>query len=158
MITKTRLPLDPAVLARSIDPAPYARSALTAAGLTRIQQQVLDYVRIFTVMNDQLPPASAIAEAFGWASNNAAYEHLAKLEAAGHLARNELGNLMLSTPSRKQAAPMQLHALQRLAEDLINPEELGFAATPEIRDRARIALGLRATEFKPLISTHGASA
>jgi hypothetical protein len=53
---------------------------------------------------------------------------------------------------------MQLRALQRLAEDLLNPEELGHAATAEIRDRARIALGLRAVEFKPLITTHGAHA
>jgi hypothetical protein len=53
---------------------------------------------------------------------------------------------------------MQLRALQRLAEDLLNPEELGHAATTEIRDRARIALGLRAVEFKPLITTHGAHA
>ena len=152
------IPADPAVLERSIDPAPYARSALTASGLTRIQQQVLDYVRIFVVMNDQLPPAATIAHAFGWASANSAHEHLVKLEAAGHLARNELGNIMLAIPSRHHAAPMQLRALQRLAEDLLNPEELGHAATTEIRDRARIALGLRAVEFKPLIATHGAHA
>lgn len=152
------IPADPAVLERSIDPAPYARSALAASGLTRIQQQVLDYVRIFVVMNDQLPPAATIAEAFGWASANAAHEHLVKLEAAGHLARNELGNIMLAIPSRHHAAPMQLRALQRLAEDLLNPEQLGHAATAEIRDRARIALGLRAVEFKPLIATHGAHA
>jgi hypothetical protein len=88
----------------------------------------------------------------------AAHEHLVKLEAAGHLARNELGNVMLATPSRKHAAPMQLRALQILAEDLLNPEQLGHAATAEIRDRARIALGLRAVEFKPLITTHGAHA
>lgn len=157
-MTANQVPADPAVLERSIDPAPYARSALTGSGLTRIQQQVLDYVRIFVVMNDQLPPAATVAHAFGWASANSAHEHLVKLEAAGHLARNELGNIMLATPSRKHAAPMQLRALQRLAEDLLNPEELGHAVSPEIRDRARIALGMRAVEFKPLIASHGAAA
>lgn len=158
MTATTRIPADPAVLERSIDPAPYTRTALTGSGLTRIQQQVLDYVRIFVVMNDQLPPAATIANAFGWASANSAHEHLVKLEAAGHLGRNELGNLMLATPARKHAAPMQLRALQRLAEDLLNPEEMGHAVTPEVRDRARIALGMRAVEFRPLIATHGAAA
>ena len=70
------------------DPAPHAPSNPTHTGLTRIQAQVLDYLRIFCVMNDQLPPCATIAHAFGWASANAAHHHLANLEGAGHLARN----------------------------------------------------------------------
>lgn len=115
-------------------------------GITRQQQCALDYVRIFAVTNDQLPPMTTIAEAFGWASPNAASDHMKALERAGHLARNELGNLMLASPARNACAPMQMRALQQLAEDLIHPEQFGWAVTPEIRDRARLALGMKACE------------
>lgn len=37
-----------------------------------------------------------------------------------------------------------------LANALLDPERLGHAATPEIRDRARLALGRNAVEAKPL--------
>lgn len=36
--------------------------------------------------------------------------------------------------------------LASLAADLLNPEQLGFSVTPEVRDRARIALGMPAVE------------
>jgi len=40
-----------------------------------------------------------------------------------------------------------------LCKDLLNPEALGFSATNEIRDRARMAIGLRAVEHKPFLQT-----
>ena len=132
--------------------------ALTRAGLTRQQQCVLDYVRIFAVMNDQLPPHATIADAFGWSSPNAATDHLKALERTGHLARNELGNLMLASPDRNRAAPMQLRELQQLAEDLIHPEQFGWSVTPEIRDRAREALGMKACETQAVqVASYGAA-
>lgn len=36
-----------------------------------------------------------------------------------------------------------------LAYALLDPEQLGHAATPEIRDRARVALGRQPVEFTP---------
>lgn len=36
--------------------------------------------------------------------------------------------------------------LVQLADELLQPEGLGFACTPEVRDRARIARGLPAVE------------
>ena len=55
---------------------------------------------VATVMTSHiLVPAldpSAIAGAFGFASNNAASDHLARLEAKGRLKRNEIRKLMLA--------------------------------------------------------------
>ncbi len=159
MTTQAIPQADPAVLARSVIPGRKAQSNLNRNGLTRQQQNVLDYVRIFVTMNDQLPPYATIAEAFGWHSPNAAHDHLKALEHAGHLTRNELGNLMLASPARNFSAPMQLRKLQQLAEDLLHPEELGWAATPEIRDRARQALGMNACETAAAqVASYGAPA
>ena len=142
-MTTTTPTAGPFVQTHSTTPPPHA---LTRAGLTRQQQCVLDYVRIFFAMNDQLPPMHTIANAFGYFNPNAAADHVKALERAGHLARNELGNLMLASPARNFAAPMQLRELQQLAEDLIHPEQFGWSVTPEIRDRARVALGMKACE------------
>lgn len=113
-----------------------------AAELTPLQQHVLDYLRAFLRYNDQLPPCIAIAEAFGWASGNAAGTHLAALEKKGHLTRNELGHLMLADRSHADAAEhyAQLVALRTLASDLLHPEALGHAVSVEVRERARAAL------------------
>jgi hypothetical protein len=43
-------------------------------------------------------------------------------------------------------------ALRQLADDLLNPEELGHAVPPEVRDRARAARGMTHREVKE--STH----
>jgi hypothetical protein len=40
-------------------------------------------------------------------------------------------------------------ALRQLADDLLNPEELGHAVPPEVRDRARAARGMTHREVKP---------
>lgn len=60
------------------------------------QQQVLDYMQKFFEMNDQLPTIQAITDAFGWASTNAADSILIRIERAGYLQRNELGNRMFA--------------------------------------------------------------
>lgn len=64
--------------------------------LTVRQTQVLAFMRKFFEMNDQLPTNKAIADAFGFASANAADEHQRALEARGALVRNELGNRMFA--------------------------------------------------------------
>lgn len=64
--------------------------------LTHIQGQVLAYMAKFLQLNDQLPPQLTIAAAFGWASPNAALDHLKALEKKGYLTRNEIGHLMLA--------------------------------------------------------------
>jgi len=43
--------------------------------------------------------------------------------------------------------------LRALADALLDPEALGHAATPEIRDRARLAKGGQAVEFRPLLGS-----
>ena len=67
-----------------------------AEPLTPLQQHVMDYLRIFLRENDCLPTTKVISEAFCWKSSNAAHDHLRALERKGHLARNELGRLMLA--------------------------------------------------------------
>lgn len=77
--------------------------AKNPAPLTERELHVMDYVRKFLSMNDQLPTAKTIAHAFGWASANAAGEVLLSLESKGQLARNELDNLMLADRSERNA-------------------------------------------------------
>lgn len=48
-------------------------------------------------------------------------------------------------PAQPNGQPDPLLLLD-LANALLNPEELGYCANPEIRDRARIAIGLRPAE------------
>lgn len=75
--------------------------------VTERERHVMDYIRKFLVMNDQLPTNKAISSAFGWASPNAASEILCSLESKGQLARNELDNLMLARtappPARRRS-------------------------------------------------------
>lgn len=52
---------------------------------------VLRYMREFFERNDQLPPMESIREHMGWASQNAATTHVARLERAGLIERNEVG-------------------------------------------------------------------
>jgi len=73
-----------------------SHAARSAAPLTTLQRQVLDYMRLFLLMNHELPPRWKIAADFGWSSPNAAECHLKYLEDKGMLERNEIGNLMLS--------------------------------------------------------------
>ncbi len=74
-------------------------TATIAAALDQRERHVVDYLRVFLAINDQLPPSKTIAQAFGWKSANAAYEVLQALERKGHLERNEIGNLMLARRS-----------------------------------------------------------
>lgn len=75
---------------------PTTHSPANPAPLTFMQKSVLDYLRAYLLDNHCLPSTSAIAGAFGFASNNAASDHLARLEAKGWLKRNEIRKLMLA--------------------------------------------------------------
>lgn len=55
--------------------------------------QVLAFMREFLAENDQLPPACAIAKHFGWASANAAQEHINALRGHGLVETNACGKL-----------------------------------------------------------------
>lgn len=55
--------------------------------------QVLAFMREFLAENDQLPPACAIAKHFGWASANAAQEHINTLRGHGLVETNACGKL-----------------------------------------------------------------
>jgi len=88
----------------------------TRQPLTHIQGQVLAYMAKFLQLNDQLPPQLTIAAAFGWASTNAALDHLKALEKKGYLARNEIGHFMLAD----RPAPHVVY----LDNDAISPETL----------------------------------
>lgn len=59
--------------------------------LTPKKALVLDYLIEFYSVNDQLPPTHMIARHFGWASDNAAQEHLEGLARRGYLRRNAVG-------------------------------------------------------------------
>ena len=52
---------------------------------------VLRYMHEFFERNDQLPPVWLISRHMGWASPNAAVTHVARLERAGLIERNEVG-------------------------------------------------------------------
>ena len=59
--------------------------------LTKTQRKVLNYCLLFLKDNDQLPPMSAIADNFGWASANAAQGHMNGLWNKGWIEYNEVG-------------------------------------------------------------------
>jgi hypothetical protein len=52
-----------------------------------------------------------------------------------------LGELERGDLVTNALASIEHQALRQLAADLLNPDELGHAATPEVRNRARYALG-----------------
>jgi SOS-response transcriptional repressor LexA len=64
------------------------------------QAQVLEFARAFYLENDQLPPTHVIAAHFGWASENAAYEHLEALARRGFLQRNAVGKWKFTEAGR----------------------------------------------------------
>lgn len=55
--------------------------------------QVLAFMREFFAENDQLPPTDAIASHFGWASANAAQEHINSLRGHRLVETNACGKL-----------------------------------------------------------------
>jgi hypothetical protein len=60
---------------------------------------------------------------------------------------------------KAQASSVQYGTLSatlagELLNDLLHPEELGHAVTPEVRDRARICLGMPAVESHLAYSAH----
>lgn len=63
---------------------------------------VLAFMRRFFAENDQLPPLSAIAAEFGWASDQSAMEHVAALARFGYLQRNAAGRWRFARPAIDQ--------------------------------------------------------
>jgi len=106
--------------------------------------RVLDYMRAYLVANHRLPTTQAIARAFGWASPNAANLHTLALHRTGHLTAGEDGHPMLAH-ERVHLLPAEAPdpaAALALVRALLDPEDLGYAVPPEVRARARQALGL----------------
>ncbi len=64
--------------------------------LTDLQLKVLRYMHAFLLANHQLPTNRQMCHDFGWDSPNAAQDICDRMEMAGALERNELGNRMLS--------------------------------------------------------------
>ena len=60
-------------------------------GASPVALRVLAFARQFFADNDQLPPASAVAAAFGWGSTQSAFDHLRALERFGYIERNAVG-------------------------------------------------------------------
>jgi hypothetical protein len=106
--------------------------------------RVLDYLRAYLVANHRLPAEAAIARAFGWASQNAANLHMLALHRTGHLTTGEDGHPMLAH-ERVHLLPANAPnpaATLDLVRALLDPEDLGYTVPPEVRARARQALGL----------------
>jgi SOS-response transcriptional repressor LexA len=53
--------------------------------LTPKQQKILDYMQVFFESNQAMPTMQSITQAFGYASTNAAQEHIDRLVKKGHL-------------------------------------------------------------------------
>jgi SOS-response transcriptional repressor LexA len=60
--------------------------------VTHRQTEVFNFMADFYERNDEIPPMWAIAKHFGWASANAAMQHVDALFRHGLLERNEIGN------------------------------------------------------------------
>lgn len=56
-----------------------------------VQEMVLGFMREFFAQNDQLPPAHAISEHFGWKLKQNADWHVRALEREGRIERNAVG-------------------------------------------------------------------
>lgn len=70
--------------------------------------QVLAYLRRFFADNDQLPPLSAIAAEFGWASDQSAHEHIRALARFGFVEHNTVGRWRFArAPGAGVAAAVQ---------------------------------------------------
>ena len=66
--------------------------------LTPIQAKVYDYMVSYFGINDQLPPTRTIQDAFGWQSQTAAMQHVAKIKNRGWLEKNEVRKYKLVRP------------------------------------------------------------
>lgn len=69
-----------------------ARRRPKESRMTYRQTEVMKFMKDFLARNDEVPPMWAIAAHFGWASANAASEHVAALARLGVVERNEIGN------------------------------------------------------------------
>ena len=76
----------------SSQPARTTARRQKAAFASRLQLQVLEYMRTFLAENDQLPPVQSIATQFDLAISSADW-HVRALLRLGHLERNAVGKL-----------------------------------------------------------------
>lgn len=65
---------------------------------------VLAYMQAFYAENDQLPPMSAIAAAFGWGTDFAANAHVLTLARFGLVEKNAVGKWRFVRPGRAAVA------------------------------------------------------
>jgi Mn-dependent DtxR family transcriptional regulator len=65
------------------------------------QRRLLAFCDLFLTQEDQMPTGQAIADHFGWASQNAAYEAMASLERRGLIERNSLGKWRFTEAGRR---------------------------------------------------------
>jgi Mn-dependent DtxR family transcriptional regulator len=65
------------------------------------QRRLLAFCDLFLTQEDQMPTGKAIADHFGWASQNAAYEAMASLERRGLIERNSLGKWRFTEAGRR---------------------------------------------------------
>lgn len=72
----------------------------TLLALPKQQRCVLEFMFMFYLANDQLPPFATIAQAFGYASNNAAADLVQKLGKKGMLEKNEIDRWKFSAVAR----------------------------------------------------------
>lgn len=77
----------------------------TPQPLTPQQRHILVYLRAYLGINQQLPPCNHIARDFGYASPNAAADHLQRLAAKGYLDKNEANNWRLTPLGLAETEP-----------------------------------------------------
>lgn len=51
-------------------------------------------------------------------------------------------------PDSAQGVAARFAAMEQMVRDLLDPEMYGYSVTAEVRDAARVALGMRPTETK----------
>ncbi|MDD0837885.1 hypothetical protein PSQ40_04805 [Curvibacter sp. HBC61] len=105
--------------------------------LTSAQQSVLEWVRA----NLRVAPAEAIAAHFGWASPNAAYEHLQALVRKGYLER--VGNGLRVIVSNTSPMSLEDQALEfriKAQGALLEAEMADYRLTGEAHHKAAAEL------------------
>lgn len=76
-----------------------------SSDLTEKQAALLAYMREFEAANDSMPTDRTIANHFGWASTNSAFEQLRALEKKGRIERNAQGGWRFVRSAAAPATP-----------------------------------------------------
>lgn len=99
--------------------------------------ELVAFLRGFLADNDNFPNAPTIAHRFGWASINAAYERMLKLERRGVIERNAVGGWRFKRPLEvlRQAE----RAARRNEPGYYSPENLArlMRSPEEVRESQR---------------------